>query len=474
LTTRQRHATPAGRLTIAALAAGVLLISTAGGGWLQWSEDRSVWRSVHWQEFIISRGFEGLLGVWLFTVGASIGSFLNVVAWRVPRRMPINGHSFCPRCRTPIAASDNFPIVGWLRLRGRCAACSLPIDRRYPIFEAVGGILFLAVYAVEFLSHGANLPSGPVSSLSYGVPTNLRFLPTSVTWIVGVHLLLLSGLLAALMTRCSAAYLPGRAYLPAIAATAAIQIAVPQTVFVDAWGLARTAVPDRWDVAVQLAIASAVGVLIALVSYRRLGPDEATKLTADAESSSAQLRLRGRFPGWVTAVVAIAVVFQIPATLWIVACALVAAAMTAGFRSLTRPANPAEDEFCWLLPSAVFALFYLWRQLDEYAGESLYVPVIALATAVMIMRLRLHLQGIDVSEADLAAAQTATPISLPTAAVSSIAAAPQNVTRTTARPAGEPPIFAETPPSSAKDSSELSDTAQGTHGRGASAETNSG
>ena len=471
---RQRYATPAGRLTIAALAAGVLIISTAGGGYLQWTDDQAVWRSVHWQEFIISRGFEALLGVWLFTVGASIASFLNVVAWRVPRRMPINGHSFCPRCRTPIAASDNLPIIGWLRLRGRCAACSLPIDRRYPIFEAVGGFLFLAVYVVEFLSHGANWPTASTSGLSYGVPTNLRFLPTSITWIVGVHLLLLSTLLAALMTRVSAAYLPAKAYVCAIAGLVAIQLAVPQTVFVDAWGRTRTAIPDRMDLAIQLLAAAAAGVFAALVTLRRPSAEERLSLADAAETSSAALRLKGRAWSWTAAIVAVAVVFQIPATLWIVSFAIVAAALVASLGGSKSRYRAAADEFCWLLPAAVVALFG-WRSLTAVSlGNLVYTAILSVALAAVFMRIVRSLGRSDAGGLAVPTAHTATPNSLPTAAVSSIAAAPQNVTRTTALPTGEPPTRADTPPSNASDISELSETAHGIHGRGASTETSNG
>ncbi|MDA8744268.1 prepilin peptidase [Rubripirellula amarantea] len=77
---------------------------------------------------------------WCFWIGSSIGSFLNVVAWRMPRGESVNGRSYCPRCQTRLKARDNFPVFGWLMLGGRCRQCRLPISRRYPIVELVVGL----------------------------------------------------------------------------------------------------------------------------------------------------------------------------------------------------------------------------------------------------------------------------------------------------------------------------------------------
>ncbi len=78
--------------------------------------------------------------------GLVIGSFLNVVAYRVPRGESIRfPASHCPSCQQPIAARDNIPIFGWLLLRGKCRSCAAPIRARYPIVEALTGLAFLAV-----------------------------------------------------------------------------------------------------------------------------------------------------------------------------------------------------------------------------------------------------------------------------------------------------------------------------------------
>ncbi len=82
--------------------------------------------------------------------GLIIGSFLNVVAFRLPARMSLAlPASHCPSCETPIKPYDNVPVLSWLILRGRCRSCSEPISARYPIVEAITAALFVAVVAVH-------------------------------------------------------------------------------------------------------------------------------------------------------------------------------------------------------------------------------------------------------------------------------------------------------------------------------------
>ncbi|MGZ4638758.1 MAG: prepilin peptidase [Actinomycetes bacterium] len=90
--------------------------------------------------------------------GLLIGSFLNVVVWRVPRGESIvSPPSACPRCGNPIRPRDNVPVLGWLLLRGRCRDCGEPVSARYPLVEAGTGLLF-AVTALRF-GYDAALPA---------------------------------------------------------------------------------------------------------------------------------------------------------------------------------------------------------------------------------------------------------------------------------------------------------------------------
>ncbi len=101
-------------------------------------------------DLIASRGAQVFVVTWFVWVGTSIGSFLNVVAWRMPRGDSINGRSICPRCGVQLRARDNFPVFAWLALGGRCRSCHLPISVRYPIVEAAVGLSVTIVAAGEF------------------------------------------------------------------------------------------------------------------------------------------------------------------------------------------------------------------------------------------------------------------------------------------------------------------------------------
>jgi leader peptidase (prepilin peptidase)/N-methyltransferase len=79
-------------------------------------------------------------------IGLVIGSFLNVVVWRVPRgESVVSPPSACPACGTPIGARDNVPVLGWLLLRGRARCCGASISARYPLVEGFTGLAFAAV-----------------------------------------------------------------------------------------------------------------------------------------------------------------------------------------------------------------------------------------------------------------------------------------------------------------------------------------
>ena len=87
--------------------------------------------------------------------GLLVGSFLNVVIWRVPRgESVVRPRSRCPACDAPIRERDNVPLVSWLLLRGRCRSCGEPISVRYPLVELGTGVLF-AMLAWKVGTHAA-------------------------------------------------------------------------------------------------------------------------------------------------------------------------------------------------------------------------------------------------------------------------------------------------------------------------------
>jgi leader peptidase (prepilin peptidase)/N-methyltransferase len=84
-------------------------------------------------------------------LGMLIGSFLNVVVWRLPRKESLSHPpSACPKCGHAIRWWDNIPVLSWLILRGRCRDCGDPISARYPLVELATGLFFVAV-AVSFI-----------------------------------------------------------------------------------------------------------------------------------------------------------------------------------------------------------------------------------------------------------------------------------------------------------------------------------
>ena len=104
--------------------------------------------------------------LWFFVAlvgafGLIIGSFLNVVIWRVPRgRSVVRPASACPACGAAIRAYDNVPIVSWLVLRGRCRDCHAAISVRYPAVEALTSVAFVLV-ALRFLGEPAEAWATP-------------------------------------------------------------------------------------------------------------------------------------------------------------------------------------------------------------------------------------------------------------------------------------------------------------------------
>ncbi|HEX7260666.1 MAG TPA: prepilin peptidase [Luteolibacter sp.] len=123
--------------------------------------------------------------IWLipaFLIGACIGSFLNVVIYRVPLGMSVNEpkRSFCPLCKKPIPMWLNLPLVSWLWLRGKCAECGAPIAFRYFGVELVTALLFTAVWWVF----------APVSVAVIVFQWALMALLVAITFIDAEHLII--------------------------------------------------------------------------------------------------------------------------------------------------------------------------------------------------------------------------------------------------------------------------------------------
>jgi leader peptidase (prepilin peptidase)/N-methyltransferase len=118
-------------------------------------------------------------------LGATLGSFLNVVIARVPLGLSVvSPRSRCPRCEAPIAWYDNVPVLSWLVLRARCRSCGAPIAWRYPLVELLGA----GAAAASVLRHGATLAAAfelafvlLLVALAF-VDLDTWLLPHALTW----------------------------------------------------------------------------------------------------------------------------------------------------------------------------------------------------------------------------------------------------------------------------------------------------
>lgn len=94
-------------------------------------------------------GIEPLASIYVLLVGLTVGSFLNVCIYRLPvGESVVRPASRCPSCRTRIRWYQNVPVLSWLALRGRCASCKARVSFRYPLVEAMTGVLALALFRV--------------------------------------------------------------------------------------------------------------------------------------------------------------------------------------------------------------------------------------------------------------------------------------------------------------------------------------
>lgn len=110
-------------------------------GLAQYVIEQPPWTNTLWPTFVFVVG-----------VGACVGSFINVVAYRLPiGKSIVSPPSACPKCDHKLAWYDNIPVLGWIMLRGKCRYCKNPVSIRYPIVEAITAALFAGTFAVLYL-----------------------------------------------------------------------------------------------------------------------------------------------------------------------------------------------------------------------------------------------------------------------------------------------------------------------------------
>jgi leader peptidase (prepilin peptidase)/N-methyltransferase len=120
----------------------------------------------------------------IFAFGACLGSFLNVLIYRLPAGISLwHPPSRCPHCLHSLGKTENIPVFGWLWLRGRCRWCQAPISFRYPLLEAITGLLFVLTarqFGFSWLTLGYWVSLGWLLPLAL-IDLDTMILPNSLT-----------------------------------------------------------------------------------------------------------------------------------------------------------------------------------------------------------------------------------------------------------------------------------------------------
>jgi leader peptidase (prepilin peptidase)/N-methyltransferase len=162
------------------------------------------------------------------TLGMTFGSFLNVLVFRWPRGLPVSrARSRCPGCGIPIPKRDNVPVLGYLRLGGRCQCGESRISARYPLVEAVCGLAALCLFILELHGGGANLPALGTRERVHLVWTAWYERPDLLaTW--AVHFVLCYALFGMSLVQKDGFPVPGKLAIGGVAACLGILLLEPR------------------------------------------------------------------------------------------------------------------------------------------------------------------------------------------------------------------------------------------------------
>ena len=120
----------------------------------------------------------------VLTAGLAIGSFLNVVIYRVPRKISfVADRSLCPHCGRSLRWFHNIPVLSYLVLRGKCAFCATGISIRYPLVEVLNGLFYFYLY----WQYGLSFQTAALALLSsallviFFIDLDFRIIPDGIT-----------------------------------------------------------------------------------------------------------------------------------------------------------------------------------------------------------------------------------------------------------------------------------------------------
>lgn len=312
-----------------------------------------------WLESLPVVAAAAVIASWVFVFWSLIGSFLNVVVHRLPRgESVITGGSRCPRCMSAIRWHDNLPIVGWLRLGGRCRTCGLPIAERYPLVEAACAGLGTAIFFRELVSGGVNLPVRAADFRHGGL---LQFMPDPLSDLVGLSLYH-AGLLCVLLAWGLIVHDGGR--VPARTIVGTLVVAVLLAILFPALHVMPWVAADSWPLPIAAAsplvgslAGGLCGWLVSTVLGQRIQGDAAGRSgqpLAAPRQLAAALAVVGAVCGWQGMLGT--------TSLFLVAC-LVQMIVWA-----TAWSWPTLEVELLLVPAAFFHLCF-WRQLTTGLGR---------------------------------------------------------------------------------------------------------
>ncbi len=316
--------------------------------------------------------------------GAAIGSFLNVVVYRLPLGLSLSHPgSHCPKCGRSIRWRDNVPVFGWLLLRGRCRDCRAPISKRYPAVEALVAALFAGFAWLEIVCEGINLPSRSVATVEPGVPVadaDLAFLAIRFA----AHMLLATTLLAAALMARDGSRAPLRLWAPALLLGFALPLGWP---LIRPEALAPSIEARLWEVNMPPAIvASVIGLVEGLcglavgLSLGALGPIGERHLVGDWPAKLGErVRSNGLALGLVGLFLGVQAVCWVAIASWLVHAVLarlVSPRWPGGIRPTIHVLPMAPDRAPSAILTAVIALLLAWRWIARAQAASA-VPLAA-------------------------------------------------------------------------------------------------
>jgi prepilin signal peptidase PulO-like enzyme (type II secretory pathway) len=352
------------------------------------------------RETVLQRSFEALTVAWFFMLGASFGSFLHCVEYRMPRGISIVARgSSCPGCGSRILMWHNVPVLGWLLLRGRCASCRWPIPARYAVTEFLFGLAFVLLMAVELVGGGMNLPLRPWPT-AMGTVQTVWTPRGDLIALFAYHATLITCLFTCTLFALDRVHVPRSLLGVAVALGLLAPLVSPQLQgvpwhielveagFIDQVGGAATGAGDgRLHALLTAAFGASAGLALAAAKTRRRSGNVRH---ADRATLGVALVLVGLFLGW-QAAVGIACVATLlrwfavvtpghrwPVALWVTAGALIHTLLWRWFASL--PFWPGRPD-AWVASLAgVFIVVAASRFLDRFeSGGDAGPPELAAA-----------------------------------------------------------------------------------------------